>query len=72
MKSLGRTIAAHKALKKNPDLLSLHTDLYLGKGGPGLVISHEAQSSSSATGALVVQSAQWFVVLHRRCVCGGV
>ena len=47
---MSRTVAAHKTLKKNPDLLSTHTDAYIGGGGPGIHIAGAAQSSSSALG----------------------
>jgi hypothetical protein len=50
IKSLSRTVAAHKTLKKNPELLSQHTAPYIGGSGSGLYVAGAAQSSSSAVG----------------------
>jgi hypothetical protein len=50
LKSFHRTIAAHRALKSNPELLEVHTDFYLKKTGKGLHVAGAAQSGSSAVG----------------------
>ncbi len=50
IKSLSRTVGAHRMLKKNPDILSAHTDMYIGGGGAGVYVGGASQSASTAVG----------------------